>query len=163
MKYSFRERFLYFSLPLYFLGLDQVTKYFALKYLYLPGRVINIFNGFSLSATINRGVSFGLLNFNQDILFYLLTVVIFLVILLFAIFTYIEAKKNIFIFFNMLIISGACSNLLDRIAYKGVIDFLDFYYLNWHFPTFNIADICIVIGVFGLLGRIFYYDYIKKY
>ncbi|MBQ5699936.1 MAG: signal peptidase II [Alphaproteobacteria bacterium] len=46
-----------------------------------------------------------------------------------------------------LIIGGAIGNLIDRVRFGAVIDFLDFHIGGWHWPAFNIADICIVIGV----------------
>lgn len=46
-----------------------------------------------------------------------------------------------------LIVGGAIGNLLDRIRFGAVIDFLDFHIGGWHWPAFNIADICIVVGV----------------
>ncbi|TPQ24818.1 signal peptidase II [Methylomonas sp. EFPC3] len=49
-----------------------------------------------------------------------------------------------------LVLGGAIGNLIDRVAYGYVIDFLDVYYQNWHWPAFNIADSAICIGV-GLM------------
>ena len=45
------------------------------------------------------------------------------------------------------ILGGALGNLIDRIRFGAVIDFLDFHIGNWHYPSFNVADICITIGV----------------
>jgi len=50
-----------------------------------------------------------------------------------------------------LILGGAVGNLIDRVAYGYVIDFLDVYYEAWHWPAFNIADSAITIGVFLML------------
>ena len=47
----------------------------------------------------------------------------------------------------MLIIGGALGNLIDRVRFGAVIDFLDFHVGTWHWPAFNIADICICVGV----------------
>ncbi len=49
-----------------------------------------------------------------------------------------------------LVLGGAIGNLIDRLAYGYVIDFLDVYYQDWHWPAFNIADSAIVLGV-GLM------------
>ncbi|MDR1361251.1 MAG: signal peptidase II [Rickettsiales bacterium] len=46
-----------------------------------------------------------------------------------------------------LIIGGAFGNLIDRVRFGAVIDFLDFHWKAWHWPAFNVADICICIGV----------------
>lgn len=50
-----------------------------------------------------------------------------------------------------LILGGAVGNLIDRVVYGYVIDFIDFYYGSWHWPTFNIADSAIFIGAVLLL------------
>ena len=50
-----------------------------------------------------------------------------------------------------LVLGGALGNLIDRIAYGYVIDFLDAYYQQWHFPAFNVADSAITVGVGMLL------------
>lgn len=53
-----------------------------------------------------------------------------------------------------LVLGGALGNLIDRIAYGYVIDFLDAYYQHWHFPAFNVADSAITIGVVILLADV---------
>lgn len=58
-----------------------------------------------------------------------------------------------------LIIGGALGNLIDRIRFGAVIDFLDFHIGGWHYPSFNVADICISIGV---LLYIFNLVYMRK-
>lgn len=50
-----------------------------------------------------------------------------------------------------LVLGGAIGNLIDRLAYGYVIDFLDVYYQSWHWPAFNIADMAISLGVFLML------------
>ena len=54
-----------------------------------------------------------------------------------------------------LILGGAVGNLIDRLAYGYVIDFLDFYYRDWHWPAFNVADSAICIGVALMLAESF--------
>lgn len=54
-----------------------------------------------------------------------------------------------------LVLGGAVGNLIDRLAYGYVIDFLDFYYQDWHFPAFNIADSAITLGVILMLAETF--------
>ena len=49
-----------------------------------------------------------------------------------------------------MIVAGAMGNVWDRVRFGGVADFLDFYYQDWHYPAFNIADCCIVVGVIAL-------------
>ncbi|MCL0046239.1 signal peptidase II, partial [Nitrospinaceae bacterium] len=52
--------------------------------------------------------------------------------------------------------SGAVGNLIDRILYKEVIDFIDFFYKGSHWPAFNIADSCITIGVSFMIYDLFF-------
>jgi signal peptidase II len=54
-----------------------------------------------------------------------------------------------------LILGGAIGNLIDRVAYGYVIDFLDVYYQTWHWPAFNIADSAITLGVILMLVESF--------
>lgn len=54
-----------------------------------------------------------------------------------------------------LILGGAAGNLVDRVVYGHVIDFIDIYYGSWHWPTFNIADSAITAGAFLLLLEAF--------
>jgi signal peptidase II len=52
-----------------------------------------------------------------------------------------------------LVLGGAIGNLIDRVAYGYVIDFLDVYYQDWHWPAFNIADSAITLGVILMLAE----------
>ncbi|MFA5018155.1 MULTISPECIES: signal peptidase II [Methylobacter] len=54
-----------------------------------------------------------------------------------------------------LVLGGAVGNLIDRLAYGYVIDFLDVYYESWHWPAFNIADSAITLGVVLMLAESF--------
>ncbi len=54
-----------------------------------------------------------------------------------------------------LVLGGAIGNLIDRLAYGYVIDFLDVYYQTWHWPAFNIADSAITLGVILMLAESF--------
>lgn len=54
-----------------------------------------------------------------------------------------------------LVLGGAIGNLIDRLAYGYVIDFLDVYYNTWHWPAFNIADSAITLGVMLMLAESF--------
>ena len=54
-----------------------------------------------------------------------------------------------------LVLGGAMGNLIDRLAYGYVIDFLDVYYQTWHWPAFNVADSAITLGVMLMLAESF--------
>ena len=161
LKKNIKKITFYFFIFLFLFSLDRISKVFALNY--LKNEIKPLFKGLNLSLVFNRGISFGLLNFDVSFLFYSLTLIIFLVITFFLLFAIGEGKKGEPILCNVFVIAGAYSNLLDRILYRGVVDYIDFYVGTWHWPTFNLADTFIVIGVFGILGRLFYDGYFRKH
>ena len=59
--------------------------------------------------------------------------------------------NKVAISFLALIFGGAVGNLIDRLRYGAVVDFLDFYFKEYHWPMFNVADSFICIGVFALI------------
>jgi len=61
-----------------------------------------------------------------------------------------HAGQTLFCLALSLLLGGAIGNVIDRLLYSHVIDFLDFYYGTWHFPAFNVADSAITLGA-GLL------------
>ncbi len=61
-----------------------------------------------------------------------------------------------------LVLGGAIGNLIDRLAYGYVIDFLDVYYQSWHWPAFNIADSAITLGVILMLAESFGLGHAKE-
>lgn len=62
-----------------------------------------------------------------------------------------HGKQKLFAFALASILGGALGNVIDRIAYGHVVDFLDFYYGAWHFPAFNLADSAITLGAICLI------------
>ncbi|MGZ8161832.1 MAG: signal peptidase II [Methylobacter sp.] len=61
-----------------------------------------------------------------------------------------------------LVLGGAVGNLIDRLAYGYVIDFLDVYYQDWHWPAFNIADSAITLGVILMIAESFGLGHAKQ-
>ena len=93
----------------------------------------------------NEGIAFGLLSFNQDNLYNLLTVLI--IIIIFFIIFMIVKSKGLKKYSLIMILAGALGNLYDRLFYKAVPDFIDFHIGNFHWFIFNVADIFITLGV----------------
>ncbi|GAB4215117.1 MAG: signal peptidase II [Rhodoferax sp.] len=62
-----------------------------------------------------------------------------------------HAAQTLFAFAMASLLGGALGNVIDRLLYGHVIDFLDFYWRNWHFPAFNLADSAITLGVICLV------------
>ena len=97
----------------------------------------------------NEGIAFGLLSFEKDNLYNILTALI-IIIILFLLFL-ITRSTGLKKYSLTMIIGGALGNVFDRIYYKAVPDFIDFHVSNFHWFIFNIADIFITIGVFLMI------------
>ena len=97
----------------------------------------------------NEGIAFGLLSFNQNNLYNLLSFLI--AIIVFVIFLMIIKNNNIKRYPLLMIFAGAAGNLYDRIVYKAVPDFIDFHIGDFHWFIFNVADIFISFGVFFMI------------
>lgn len=132
---------LYFLIP--FL-IDRITKGMALSFLAQGPITINRYLEFDLM--FNRGISWGLLSSENSTIFVLVSLFIAIAMGLLLWFTVRMDRAGLSIFGLVLILSGGLSNLLDRVLYSGVIDFIVVHYNDWYFPTFNFADIFIEVG-----------------
>ncbi len=132
---------MYFYFPLLaFLALDQLVKYLVRSQMTM-GQSIPIISGiFHLTYIENPGAAFGILA-NQRLLFLLLTAVI--TGIMFYLYLHLKNKNSLAAFSFGLVISGALGNFIDRFFRGTVTDFFDFQI--W--PIFNIADICICVGL----------------
>ncbi len=103
----------------------------------------------NLNLIWNTGIGFGLMSFDNQIFYNSISVIIGLVIIL-LLFITIKSKRFEKFSFSI-IVGGALGNFYDRIFFKAVPDFIDIHYGNFHWFTFNIADIFITIGVICLI------------
>ena len=97
----------------------------------------------------NEGIAFGLLSFNEDLFYNILSALIIL-ILVFIIFE-IKKNKGLKKYSFIMVLGGAIGNLTDRLIYKAVPDFIDFHVGNFHWFIFNIADVFITLGIMFLI------------
>lgn len=111
-----------------------------------PPVSIEITSFFNLVMVWNKGVSFGLFASAHDIMPYVLSAVALIMSVILGIWMRRATHLTTLIPLAM-IISGAVANVWDRLRFGGVADFLDFHYQDMHYPAFNIADCCIVVGV----------------
>jgi signal peptidase II len=128
--------------------MDQITKWTVVGTIGRYESVSVIPGFFSIVHVRNRGMAFGLMNRSDlDFGFYFLTAgsVVAIVVLL-AWFFKIKEDAFRIIFGLSLILGGAVGNLIDRLRFREVIDFLDFYVGPYHWPAFNVADSAITIG-----------------
>ncbi len=142
--------FIIFLIIIFFL--DRLTKFYIINNHNENTYYVNDYINFDLIWNI--GIGFGLLSTNSSLIYNLVTVLIGIVIFcLIYVFT-ISNKVDKFIYST--IVGGALGNFYDRIAYKAVPDFVDLHYDNFHWFTFNVADIFITIGILIFILRSFY-------
>ncbi|KEI80815.1 signal peptidase II [Clostridium botulinum] len=124
--------------------LDRISKIWALNTLASGKDIVVIKNLFTFSYLENRGAAFGIFE-NRLIFLSLITAIVILGVVYFIV-KYKPTSKLLKISLS-LIISGAIGNLIDRIYYKFVVDFIMLHYKDvYYFPTFNVADMLVVIG-----------------
>ena len=148
-KFNLTLLFLFLTLVI----LDQVTKALVINFfnLYESVTLLPIVN---LTFVVNYGFAFGLLN-NPSLNQILVSVIILLIILYFL-YLLIKTQDRIFQFTLTLILAGALGNFIDRIFRGFVIDFIDIYIGEYHWPAFNIADSCITMGFIVLMINILF-------
>ena len=130
--------------------LDRFTKIVIIKHqLNNQGIFVNDYLNFEL--VWNTGVGFGLFSQNANIYYHLISLLIFSVII-FLIYIIVRASFLEKILFSI-ILGGAIGNFYDRLIYFAVPDFIDFHINDFHWFTFNIADIFITLGVFLIIIR----------
>mgnify|MGYP001426451560 FL=1 len=139
---------LFIVLVIFFL--DRISKFYVisqseknLSYDLFQSKFLNI------SLIWNEGIAFGLLSFEKDHFYNILTILILIVVILilFMIFKSEGLKK----YSLMMILGGALGNLYDRIFFGAVPDFIDFHVGNFHWFIFNVSDIFITLGVIFLI------------
>ena len=133
--------------------IDQYTKFMVTLHIPINYSVKVVEGFFNLTHIRNSGVAFGIFSDqNSELKPYLLIFVsIIAIIAILIIFHQTGKNKKIVQIGLILVFSGAIGNLIDRVLHKEVIDFIDFFIDNQHWPAFNIADSCITIGVMFML------------
>ena len=104
----------------------------------------------------NTGIGFGLIAMDASIYYHILTLII--VIINIALIYFLIKSKAIYAYLIALVVGGSLGNLLDRIYYYAVPDFIDLHFGTYHWYIFNVADIFITVGIIGLL----FVEFIKK-
>lgn len=131
---------------------DQLTKLWILA-VFAPYEQLPVISGlFNLVRVGNTGAAFGLLAGEQNSwrrLFFIVTTLVALGVIL-CIYRQLKSQNRLFGYALALIGGGAVGNLIDRVRFGFVVDFLDFYLGSSHWPAFNVADSAISIGV-GLI------------
>ncbi|MCQ2741201.1 MAG: signal peptidase II [Alphaproteobacteria bacterium] len=139
---------------------DQLSKVLVLKWLaenaYQP-----MTSFFSVVRAWNTGVSFSMFNNYGNIGAVLLSVLALLIV--FMLFEWLRKEDNRLLQVALgMIIGGAFGNVVDRIRYGAVFDFLDFHLQDMHWPAFNFADSCICIGATIIVVQALAFNFVKR-
>ena len=127
-------------------SLDRISKVYVISQ-----SEKNLFNDLyqskflNISLIWNEGIAFGLLSFERNHFYNILTFLILIVVIL--IFFMILRSERLKKYSLLMIFGGAIGNLYDRIFFKAVPDFIDFHIGNFHWFIFNVSDIFITLGV----------------
>lgn len=142
-----------YLLALTVLILDQISKYWVLEVIRLPEiGGIDVWPFFRLTFVGNIGVSMGMLQAGSEVGRWLLTAVTAGIAV--AVAMWLRREKNPTDVAALgLVLGGAMGNILDRIRFGYVVDFLHFFWAQYSFWVFNIADAAITLGVIMLLAR----------
>jgi signal peptidase II len=124
---------------------DQLTKWWIVYEVMALPRVIEVTPFFNLVMTWNPGISFGLFDIGSPLNALVLSVLALLIVAILLVWLY--RSDRLFIGTGIGLISGgAIGNVIDRIRFGAVADFLDFHVAGYHWPAFNVADSMITIG-----------------
>jgi signal peptidase II len=129
---------------------DQLTKAAALSLL-SQGTAVPVFPSFNLSLGFNTGASFGMMGgimAGKPLLMAALTGALTIAFAVMAFRAQHALERAGF----ALVVGGALGNIIDRLRQGAVTDFLDFYWRDWHWPTFNVADTAITLGAVLILA-----------
>ncbi len=141
----------YLILVVILLLLDQLTKLWVLQ-TFQPYEVVSVLPVFNLTLVFNPGAAFSFLGDAggwQRWFFIGLTSVVSVVLLVWLF--KLRLHEGLTGLSLAMILGGALGNLTDRIRLGEVVDFLDFYWQQWHWPAFNLADSSITLGVVLML------------
>ena len=150
MKFIKNIIFIKLSIIFIIFSLDRISKTY----------VINLFNETQFNEIYlleflniyfiwNEGIAFGLLNFNDQLFYKIITLIIIIISLI--IFIFAMKTKNYKGYFFAIIFGGALGNLYDRVKFSAVPDFIDLHIGNYHWFIFNVADIFISLGIICLI------------
>ena len=141
-------------IPVVVFIIDRITKILILRHLTSSDVVTVIPGWFHLTDVYNNGAAFSMFADTRSperVRWMLIAFSVFAILVVFALFWSIAKRLSMTSVALAMILGGAIGNLYDRLAYHFVIDFLAFSHWGYHYPDFNIADSCIVIGACLLL------------
>ncbi len=131
-------------------ALDQASKWWIVTSVMVPERQIEVTSFFNIVMVWNRGISFGLFGGQPAAMVWVLTGVSVVIVTVLGV--WMRRTTRLWVAAALgAVIGGAVGNVIDRLYYGAVADFLDFHVGQWHWPAFNLADSAIVLGVAVLM------------
>ena len=147
-----KENIYYFVIIIIIFFLDRYSKFTIINNFSERTHYINKY--LNLDLIWNIGIGFGFLSTDSSLFYNLVTITVGIVII-FLLYVFARSKR-VDKFIYSIIIGGALGNFFDRLAYKAVPDFIDLNYNNFHWFTFNVADIFITVGILIFIIRSFF-------
>lgn len=132
--------------------LDRIIKSLLLLNMDMGDSITIINNFWNITLISNTGAAFSILSSNTP---FLIIVSLFTIILIYFLFIKEQELKNYQKILYGILLGGIIGNLIDRIIYGAVVDYLDFNIFGYNFPVFNLADIFIVVGVILIIIDVF--------
>jgi signal peptidase II len=139
---------------------DQISKYLILDRLFVAGEIckgytrnppIVLTDFLNFILVCNKGISFGVLNRDSAFLPWIFSALSIVIVIVLLIWLWRSRLRFPAIAIG-LVIGGALGNVIDRVRFGGVVDFVNFHIGSWNFAIFNVADAAISIGVVLLLA-----------
>ena len=154
-SYFLKKENIYFSaIIIIIFSFDRISKLEIINKFNQSSYYVNDF--INLDLIWNTGIGFGIFSTDSNLLYNLISFTIgsVIIILMYALIVSKKIDKLIY----SIIIGGALGNFYDGILYKAVPDFIDLHYGNFHWFTFNLADIFITMGILIFITRSFFVD-----
>ena len=150
IKDNYKKYIIYLLIFTIIFALDRITKIYILHLAEINNTLdIYIASFLNFYLIWNKGIAFGLLSFDKNIVYNFITFFIAFVTLIILIIALKSSDFKGYLF--MIIFSGSIGNLFDRLYFSAVPDFIDFHINDFHWFIFNVADIFISLGVICLI------------
>ena len=157
IKINFKKFLLNFTIILIIFLADRISKIYIINIAEVNNTVDIYINSYlNLYLIWNKGIAFGLLSFDHNTVYNIITVIIAAII--FIILILIVKSDGIKRYILLFVLGGALGNLFDRIYYSAVPDFIDLHIKEFHWFVFNVADIFITIGIICLIFVELFYN-----
>lgn len=145
----------WYGLALLLIVLDQITKQWV-QVEFFEGQRVNLLPILDFTLVYNEGAAWSFLSDAGGWQRWLFTAISSIVSLVLVVWIYrLQRGQTLLLIALSLILAGAIGNLIDRVMLGKVVDFVLFYYNDWYFPAFNLADSVITLGAIFMIADIF--------